>query len=88
MPACVPVRDLKDTAAFASLVDEKREVTVTKNGYEAFHCLSNDQYQAMQQEIAKSKLLSRIMLAEDEIARGAGRDFDEFEASIKAKYGL
>lgn len=88
MPACVPVRDLKDTAAFASLVDEQREVTVTKNGYEAFHCLSNDQYQAIQQEIAKSKLLSRMMLAEDEIARGAGRDYAEFASDIRSKYGL
>ena len=35
MSACVPVRDMKDTAAFTTLVESERDVTVTKNGYEA-----------------------------------------------------
>ena len=32
MSACVPVRDMKDTAAFTTLVESERDVTVTKNG--------------------------------------------------------
>ena len=42
MPTCVPVRDMKDTAAFTALVESERDVTVTKNGYEAMHCISSD----------------------------------------------
>ena len=42
MPVCVPVRDMKDTAAFASLVERERDVTVTRNGYSAMHCLINE----------------------------------------------
>ena len=63
MPICVPVRDMKDTATFTALVESERDVTVTKNGYEAMHCISSDQYRLMQDEIAKAKLLSRMMLA-------------------------
>ena len=54
MSACVPVRDMKDTAAFTALVESERDVTVTKNGYEAMHCISSDQYRLMQEETAVS----------------------------------
>ena len=87
MPACVPVRDMKDTAAFTALVESERDVTVTKNGYEAMHCISSDQYRLMQDEIAKAKLLSRMM-AEDEISQGDYSDYDPFATSIRDKYGL
>ena len=49
MSVCVPVRDMKDTAAFTTLVESERDVTVTKNGYEAMHCISSDQYRLMQE---------------------------------------
>ena len=44
MSACVPVRSMKNTAEFAELVERERDVTVTKNGCEFFHCLSDEQY--------------------------------------------
>lgn len=88
MPICVPVRDMKDTAAFTALVESERDVTVTKNGYETMHCISSDQYRLMQEEIAKTKLLSRMMLAEDEISQGDYSDYDTFVTSIRDKYGL
>ena len=88
MTVCVPVRDMKDTAAFTQLVEDEREVTVTKNGYDAVHCLSNDEYRLMRDEVAKARLLSRMMLAEDEEARGDHTTYDEFAAAIREKYGL
>lgn len=88
MSTCVPVRDMKDTAAFTALVESERDVTVTKNGYEAMHCISNDQYRLMQDEIAKAKLLSRMMLAEDEISQGDNSDYDSFASAIRDKYDL
>ena len=88
MSTCVPVRDMRDTAAFTGLVEAEGEVTVTKNGYTAIHCLSDSRYQAMQEEAARSRLLSRIMLAESEMARGDADDFDEFEAGVRERYGL
>ena len=43
MSVCVPVRSMKNTAEFAELVERERDVTVTKNGCEIFHCLSDEQ---------------------------------------------
>ncbi len=88
MAVVVPVRDMKDTAAFTSLVERERSVTVTRNGYEAFHCLSSEEWAAQRDEVAKAKLFSRILLAEQEIERGEYTDFDEFAATLKAAYGL
>ena len=88
MPVCVPVRNMKDTASFASLVERERDVTVTRNGYSTMHCLSNEEYEAQREEVAKAKLLPRIMLAETEIAAGDYEDFSAFSASIRQRYGL
>lgn len=88
MTVCVPVRDMKDTAAFTQLVEEEREVTVTKNGYEAVHCLSNDEYRLMRDEVAKARLLSRMMLAQDEETHESYVPYGEFAASVREKYGL
>ncbi len=88
MSACVPVRDMKNTATFTALVESERDVTVTKNGYETMHCISSDQYRLMQEEIAKAKLLSRMMMAEDEISQGDYSDYDSFATAIRDKYDL
>ena len=88
MPRSVPVRDMKDTAAFASLVESEREVTVTKNGYDIMYCTSAEQHRLDQEQIAKGKVLSRIMLAEKEIEAGDFEDFDSFAANIRNTYGL
>lgn len=69
-------------------MEANREVTVTKNGYDTIHCLSDDEYRLMQDEVAKARLLSRMMLAEDEESRGDYVPYDEFSASMREKYGL
>lgn len=88
MPAVVPTRDMKDTAAFSALVERERDASVTRNGYEAFHCLSAEERASQRDDVAKAKLLSRIMLAEQEIANGEYEDYDTFTARIKAAYDL
>lgn len=88
MPTVAPIRDMKDTAAFSALVERERDATVTRNGYEAFQCLHAEERASQRDEVAKAKLLSRIMLAEREIANGEYEDYDTFAARIKAAYGL
>ena len=88
MAVCVPVRDMKSTSTFVELVERESEVTVTKNGREAMHCMSEQRYRAMQEEAAKSRLLSRMFLAQREEAAGDYADYDEFATGLKAKYGL
>lgn len=88
MPTTVPVRDLKDTAAFASLVENEREVTVTKNGYDVMYCTSTEQHRIDQEKLAKADILSRILLAEEEISSGRFEDYDSFVERIRKSYGL
>ena len=68
MSVCVPVRSMKNTAEFAELVERERDVTVTKNGCEVFHCLSEEQYRAMQDEVVRARLLLVIWRDEGEMA--------------------
>ena len=88
MTVCVPVRDMKNTSSFTELVSVEGDVTVTKNGYDAMHCLSIEEYELLQEEAAKAKLLSRIMLAESEITGGKSSDYRQLSAAIRQEYGL
>lgn len=88
MPVCVPVRDMKSTASFVELVECEDEVTVTRNGRETIYCMSADRYRAVQEDAAKARLLSRMLVAKREEEAGAGTDYDEFAASMRAEYGL
>ncbi len=78
MTVTAPVRDIKNTSAFVKLVEQEGEVIVTKNGYDVMHCISSDQQRINEEAIAKSRLLSRILLAEEQIASGNYSHFDTF----------
>ena len=88
MPVTAPVRDLKNTAQFTEKVLTEKEVLVTKNGIEVMTCISPARRKAELEELAKAKLLSRILLAEDEIEHKNYVDFDEFNNTLKEAYGL
>ena len=92
MPVCVPIKDMKDTAKFARLVEEADgPVTVTKNGYDAFVVMRSADYDRLanrDMEAAKQKLLSRMELAEREIAEGKYVDYDTATRKLRKKYGL
>lgn len=89
MPVCVPIKDMKDTAAFTRKIEEASgPVTVTKNGYDAFVVMKSSDYEALQLELAKSKLLGRIAQAEHEYATGDSVDGEAECRFLREKYGL
>lgn len=89
MPVCVPITDLRDTASFAELVESSpTPITVTKNGYSKFVVMRSEDYDLMEEECAKARLMSRIALAERERAEGVSRDAFESLDAIETKYGL
>ena len=89
MPTCVPIKDMKDTAAFTRTVEEAGgPVIVTKNGYDAFVVMRTGDYEAMQQELARARLLERVALAEREYAQGAYEDGPAAIAALREKHGL
>ncbi len=89
MPVCVPIKDMRDTAKFAALVESTPgPVTVTKNGYSKFVVLRSEDYDLMAQESAKARLMARMAIAERERAAGKTRDAYEALNDLEAKYGL
>ena len=42
----------------------------------------------MMDEVAKSRLLSRIALAEEEMSQGLGNDLDDVVESLRSEHGL
>ena len=50
--------------------------------------MSNERYQALCQEAAKSKLLARMLVARREEEAGDYVSYDAFTKTMKAKYGL
>lgn len=48
MPACVPVRDMKDAAKIGKFVEEPNgSVIVTRNGRDAYAVMTGDAYDAI-----------------------------------------
>lgn len=89
MARCVSIKEMKDTAAFTRRVEESQgPITVTRNGYDAFVVMRSDEYEAIQEELAKARLLTRIAQAEHEYAVGQYSDGQEFSESMREKYGL
>ena len=89
MPVCVPIRDMRDTAAFSALVHESAgPVTVTKNGYAEIVAMRPEDYDMLLAKEAKCKLLERMLLAEAEVETGAYEDAFAHLDKLKAEYGL
>ena len=89
MPVCVPVKDMRDPSRFAELVESSASpVTVTKNGYSKFVVMRSEDYDRMEAELARARLMGRIALAERERNDDLAKDAFESLASIEEKHGL
>lgn len=89
MPLAVPIKDMRDTARFSELVEKAAgPVTVTKNGYSKFVVMRAADYDAMAEENALARLMTRMETAERERAEHAGRDAFDALADIRARHGL
>lgn len=89
MPTCVPIREIRDTAAFADRVASSHEpIFVTRNGKDAFVAISGSSYDELARAKAESRLLERMLLAEEERAVGVTTDFFADLEELGAKHGL
>ena len=89
MSLCVPIKDLRDTAAFDEMVSTRpTPVIVTKNGYDRFVCVKSSDFSRWEQAEARARLLERIMVSERE--RFVCMSVDAFEStkSLREKHGL
>ena len=89
MATCVPIKDLRDTAAFDNLVEKSpTPITVTKNGYDRFVCVRSDEFERMQRANAEAKLLARMQIAEYERKNNLALDARKATERIFQKYGV
>ena len=45
MPTCIPIKGLRDTAAFDAMAESSpTPITVTKNGYDRFVCVKSSEF--------------------------------------------
>lgn len=78
MPKCVPIKEIKNTAEFARIVEESPEpVIVTRNGRDAFAAMSMEVLDALRMEAARVRLYELIAEAEDDSE--AGRVYDALD---------
>ena len=78
MPYCVPIKDLKDTAAFAKMVKETdHPIFVTKNGREEFVVMSTGVYHEETVDPARRRFYA--FLERSQADADAGRVMDAFE---------
>lgn len=89
MSICVPIKDLRDTAAFDEKVaNSVTPVIVTKNGYDRFVCVKSSEFDHWEQAEARARLLERIMIAERERVEGLHEDAFAVIDELKEKYDL
>lgn len=89
MAVCVPVRDMKDAAAFAKLVKESPEpITATKNGHSEFVVMRSEDYDMMCEEVAKARLVRVLADADKAYEQGECADGATFIAAMREQYGL
>lgn len=85
MPQCIPIRDLKNTAAISEKVHASVEpITVTKNGYADMVIMSAEVYD----RIRLYSVYERLMEAEADIAKGKTADAVTSLAELRSRCGL
>lgn len=89
MSLCVPIKEMKNTASFAQLVESSSEpVIVTRNGYDAFAVMTIDQLEMLKLEAARVHLYQDIDEAEADIAAGRVTTASESQQNARKRYGL
>ena len=89
MATCVPISDLKDTAAFSRKIASAGEpVIVTRNGYEEFVVLDPALFRKYRRETAEEELERLLEEADRDIELGLVDDARAGLAEIRNAYGL
>jgi prevent-host-death family protein len=89
MPSCVPISDIKDTAAFSRKVASAGEpVIVTKNGYEQFVVIDAELFRSYRKETPEEHLERLLAEADRDVELGNTSDMRADIEQLKAAYGL
>ena len=82
---CIPIRDLKNTAAVSEMCKKSAEpIYITKNGYEDMVIMSAEVYD----RIRLVSVYEKLMEAEADIEEGRVREGSASLRKLREKYGL
>lgn len=82
---CIPIRDLKNTAAVSEMCKKANSpIVVTKNGYSDMVIMSAEVYERMR----LYSVYEKLMQAEDDIAENRVSDARSSLNDLRTKYGL
>ena len=85
MAQCIPIRDLKNTAAISDMCRTATEpITITKNGYRDMVIMSAEMYD----KIRLYTVYEKLMEAEADIEAGRVKDAHASLSDLRAKYGI
>lgn len=89
MTVCVPIKEMKNTASFARLVEESSDpVIVTKNGFETFAVMTVEKLDALRLEAARAHLYRDVDEAESDFVAGRVTDARASQQQARERYGL
>lgn len=89
MATCVPISDLKDTAAFSEKVTLAGEpIIVTKNGYEQFVVIDAGLFREYRHETPEEQLERELRASDRDIRLGRVSDMRADLEDMRARYGL
>lgn len=89
MAICVPIKDLKDTAAFAEKVESSNEpVVVTKHGREAFASMSMETYEGMRRQAVLAELYRVVDRGIGDVEHGRVCDARDASRALRERYDL
>lgn len=89
MPICVPIRDMKDTAAFAEPGHgAQAPAIVTKNGKETLVSMSSEIHEGLRPEAARAQLYAIVDKGISDIESGCSRDAKTLTADVRKQYDL
>ena len=82
---CIPIRDLKNTAAISEMCKKSAEpIYITKNGYEDMVIMSTEVYD----RIRLVSVYEKLMEAEADIEEGRVMEGSASLRKVREKYGL
>lgn len=84
MPTCVPIKELKNTKSFTQLVEQSNEpIFVTKNGLETMVVMTPQQYDEINFERYKARILEALQRSEEDVRSGRVHAADEVLAQLR-----
>lgn len=89
MTTCMPIKELKNTAAFSEAVARSDgPIIITRNGREDFAVMKIEDLNALRLEASRARLYQLVGEGESDLASGRVVSAADSQADLRDRYGL